>query len=67
MRTTRAVATGVLPISQLAPGDYVVRVTVTPDGRAGGRIIRTLRKIGVQPVRPTDIGSAAHLAGCLQR
>jgi hypothetical protein len=52
---TRAVATGVLPISQLAPGDYVVRVTVTPDGRAGGRMLRTLRKIGVQPIKePAD-------------
>lgn len=48
---TRAVATAVLPISQLAPGDYVVRVTVTPDGRPGGRIVRTLRKVGVQPVK----------------
>jgi hypothetical protein len=48
---TRAVATAVLPLSQLAPGDYVVRVTVTPDGRPGGRIIRTLRKVGVQPVK----------------
>jgi len=49
--STRAVATAVLPISQLAPGDYVVRVTVTPDGRPSGRIIRTLRKVGVQPIK----------------
>lgn len=48
---TRAVATAVLPISQLAPGDYVVRVTVTPEGRPGGRVIRTLRKVGVQPIK----------------
>lgn len=48
---TRAVVTAVLPISQLAPGDYVVRVTVTPDGRPGERLIRTLRKVGVQPVK----------------
>lgn len=47
----RAIATAVLPISQLAPGDYVVRVTVTPDGRPGGRVIRTLRKIGVQSIK----------------
>jgi hypothetical protein len=52
---TRAIATAVLPISQLAPGDYVVRVTVTPDGRPGGRLIRTLRKVGVQAVKePAD-------------
>jgi hypothetical protein len=48
---TRAVVTAVLPISQLSPGDYVVRVTITPEGRAGGRVIRTLRKISVQPVK----------------
>lgn len=48
---TRAVATAVLPIADLAPGDYVVRVTVTPDGRPGGRVIRTLRKVGVQPIK----------------
>ncbi len=48
---TRAVATAVLPISQLAPGDYVVRVTVTPEGRAGGRLLRTLRKISMQPIK----------------
>lgn len=41
---TRAVVTAVLPIGQLAPGDYVVRATITPDGFPSGRVLRVLRK-----------------------
>ncbi|MCC7186028.1 MAG: hypothetical protein IT185_07315 [Acidobacteria bacterium] len=48
---TRVLVTAVLPISQLAPGDYVVRVTVTPEGRPGARLTRTLRKVGVQSIK----------------
>jgi len=39
------VAVGTLPISQLAPGDYIVRATVGVEGQAPGRIVRTLRKV----------------------
>ena len=38
------IATGSIPIGQLAPGDYVVRVTVNLQDRAQGRVDRTLRK-----------------------
>lgn len=46
---TRAVVTTVLPIGQLAPGDYVVRATITPDGFPAGRVLRVLRKRSPQP------------------
>jgi len=38
-------ATGTLPISQLAPGDYVVRATMGVEGQPPGRVVRTLRKV----------------------
>lgn len=41
---TRALVTVVLPIGQLAPRDYVVRATITPDGAPAGRVLRVLRK-----------------------
>jgi VWFA-related protein len=40
----RMLTVGALPIAALAPGDYVVRVMVTTDGRAVGSASRTLRK-----------------------
>jgi len=42
---TRAVVTTVLPIADLAPGDYVVRATIMPEGQPFGRVLRVLRKI----------------------
>ena len=42
---TRAVVTTVLPIADLAPGDYVVRATIMPEGQPSGRVLRVLRKI----------------------
>ena len=43
---TRATVSGVLPIGGLAPGDYVVRIVVTPADGSSGRVVRTLRKVG---------------------
>lgn len=43
---SRRIVTAVLPIRDLAPGDYVVRATLTPAGQPSGRVVRTLRKIG---------------------
>jgi hypothetical protein len=40
----RRIALGALPISALAPGEYVVRAIVSVDGRPVGRVTRTLRK-----------------------
>ena len=42
----RYVATGVVPIGTLPPGDYVVRAMIGIDGQAMTRVTRTLRKIG---------------------
>ncbi len=42
---TRAVVTTVLPIADLAPGDYVVRAIIMPEGQPSGRVLRVLRKI----------------------
>lgn len=43
---SRATLTGVLPIGALKPGDYVIRVIVTPPNGPSGRVVRTLRKVG---------------------
>ena len=43
---SRYVATGVLPIGALSPGDYVVRAMVGIEGQPMTRVTRTLRKIG---------------------
>jgi VWFA-related protein len=40
----RRVATAVLPLDKLAPGEYVVRAAVSFDGKIVGRTIRTLRR-----------------------
>jgi hypothetical protein len=40
----RFVATASIPIDRLAPGDYVVRVTVSAQDRPQGRVVRTLRR-----------------------
>ncbi|MEX2272437.1 MAG: hypothetical protein WD690_13260 [Vicinamibacterales bacterium] len=42
---TRAIVSGALPIGGLAPGDYVVRIVVTPAEGPAGRVVRTLRKV----------------------
>ena len=41
----RYVATGVVPIGTLPPGDYVVRVMVGIEGQPMTRVVRTLRKV----------------------
>lgn len=43
---SRATVTAVMPVGALPPGDYVVRVIVTPASGPAGRVIRTLRKVG---------------------
>jgi VWFA-related protein len=40
----RRIAIGAFPIASFPPGEYVVRATVSVDGRPVGRITRTLRK-----------------------
>lgn len=40
----RQIAIGALPIAGILPGDYIIRVVVTDDGRPLGRATRTLRK-----------------------
>ena len=41
---SRVVATGVVPVGALAPGDYAVRGTIRLEDGTTGRVIRTLRK-----------------------
>ncbi|HET7219907.1 MAG TPA: hypothetical protein VFJ02_17740 [Vicinamibacterales bacterium] len=38
-------ATVARPIGRLAPGDDVVRATVTPAGQPPARVLRSLRKV----------------------
>ena len=40
----RFVATGAVPLGALAPGDYVVRGTLSVQGGSSARVVRTLRK-----------------------
>jgi len=42
---TRVVATGVIPLGALAPGDYVVRGVVRLQDGTTGKVLRTLRKV----------------------
>jgi VWFA-related protein len=42
---TRVVATGVVPLGALAPGDYVVRGVIRLEDGTTGRVVRTLRKV----------------------
>jgi hypothetical protein len=42
----RVVATGVVPVGALPPGDYAVRGTIQLDDGTTGRVVRTLRKVG---------------------
>jgi hypothetical protein len=42
----RVVATGVVPVGALPPGDYAVRGTIKLDDGTTGRVVRTLRKVG---------------------
>ena len=41
----RFIASAVLPIGAVAPGDYVVRATIAVEGKPGGRVLRALRKV----------------------
>jgi hypothetical protein len=41
----RVVATGVVPVGALSPGDYIVRGTIRLDDGTTGRVVRTLRKV----------------------
>jgi hypothetical protein len=42
---SRVVATGVVPVGALAPGDYAVRGTIRLEDGTTGRVTRTLRKV----------------------
>jgi hypothetical protein len=42
----RRVVLGEIPIDALRPGDHLVRIVVSVDGKPVGRVFRTLRKIG---------------------
>jgi hypothetical protein len=42
----RRVVLGEIPIGSLRPGDHLVRVVVSVDGKPVGRVVRTLRKAG---------------------
>jgi len=42
---TRVVATGVVPLGALAPGDYVVKGIIRLEDGTTGRVVRTLRKV----------------------
>lgn len=41
----RFIISAALPIGALTAGDYVVRATVAAEGKAGGRVLRALRKV----------------------
>ena len=41
----RRVVLGEIPITSLKPGEYVVRVVLTADGKPAGRVVRTLLKV----------------------
>lgn len=41
----RFIATAAVPLGALSPGDYVVRATITAQGKPGGRVLRPLRKV----------------------
>ncbi|MCX6545241.1 MAG: hypothetical protein NTV05_12635 [Acidobacteria bacterium] len=42
----RRVALAAIPLGSLPPGDHLVRVVVSVDGKPVGRVVRTLRKVG---------------------
>jgi len=42
----RRIVLGEIPIGSLRPGDHLVRVVVSVDGKPVGRVVRTLRKAG---------------------
>ena len=42
----RRIVLGEIPIGSLRPGDHLVRVVVSVDGKSVGRVVRTLRKAG---------------------
>lgn len=44
----RRVAVGALPLGGVFPGDYLVRVVITNDGKPVGSAMRTLRKVQVR-------------------
>jgi VWFA-related protein len=39
------VVTAAIPVGALKPGDYTIRAIVAVQGQAGGRVVRTLRKL----------------------
>jgi len=41
----RVVATGVVPVGALPPGDYIVRGMIKLEDGTAGRVVRTLRKV----------------------
>lgn len=41
----RFIVTAAIPLGALAPGDYAIRAIVAAQGQAGGRVVRTLRKL----------------------
>jgi hypothetical protein len=42
----RATVSGAVPLAGLPPGDYVIRIIVSPATGPSGRIVKTLRKVG---------------------
>lgn len=44
----RRIAIGALPLGGVFPGDYLVRVVITNDGKPVGQAMRTLRKVAVK-------------------
>jgi hypothetical protein len=41
----RFLVTAAMPFGSLNPGDYIVRATVAVQGKPGGRVLRSLRKV----------------------
>ena len=41
----RFIVTAAIPIGALPPGDYAIRAIVAAQGQAGGRVVRTIRKL----------------------
>jgi hypothetical protein len=41
----RFIVTAAIPVGALPPGDYAIRAIVAAQGQAGGRVVRTIRKL----------------------
>jgi len=60
----RRIARGTLPIGPLPAGDYIVRASITIDGKVVGRVMGTLRKTDGSGARRTGAQDAgARIAG----